>query len=38
MNGKEVLALIANRKLPSFLSVSRCRRKIQEEKSSTCRK
>ena len=32
MNGKEILALIAERKLPSFLSVSRCRRKIQETK------
>ena len=32
MNGKEILTLIAKRKLPSFLSVSRCRRKIQETK------
>ena len=31
MNGRELLTMIAKRKLPSFLSVSRCRRKIQEK-------
>ena len=31
VDGKEVLSMLANHKLPSYESISRCRRKLQEE-------
>ena len=30
IDGKEILHMLANHKLPSYESISRCRRKIQE--------
>ena len=30
LNGKDVLYLLANHQLPSYESISRCRRKLQE--------
>ena len=30
VNGKDILSMLAKRELPSYESVSRCRRKIQE--------
>ena len=30
LNGKDILHMLANHKLPSYESISRCRRKIQE--------
>ena len=32
IDGKEILHMLANHKLPSYESISRCRRKIQEIK------
>ena len=32
VDGKEILYMLANHKLPSYESISRCRRKIQEKK------
>ena len=32
IDGKEILHMLANHKLPSYESISRCRRKIQETK------
>ena len=31
VDGKEILHMLANHKLPSYESISRCRRKIQEK-------
>ena len=32
IDGKEILHMLASHKLPSYESISRCRRKIQEKK------
>ena len=32
VDGKEILSMLANHELPSYESISRCRRKIQEKK------
>ena len=32
INGEDILKMLANHKLPSYESISRCRRKIQEKK------
>ena len=32
VDGKDVMHMLANHKLPSYESISRCRRKIQEKK------
>ena len=31
VDGKEILSMLANHELPSYESISRCRRKLQEE-------